>query len=319
MGENSAAFADLIAPVEVERFFAEIWEDRPFHVSRNDSAFYANLLTVADVERAISGGGLRYPAIQLARGGAFYPPEAFTRSLRAGEDVFAGVPIVERIDAAYRAGASISLPGFQRAWQPLGALVASLEAEFDHPVHANVYITPGGAAGFSPHYDTHEVFVLQIAGCKRWRISQSPTTLPHRSQPFRPQDVAGFEPALDITLQQGDLLYLPRGFTHTTNTAGEPSLHITIGVTVYTWVELLAEWAQSSRHNLAFRRALPPGFASRAELRQQTKETLVKMLALLQEETDSARMLDEFYQRLTTAQQSARRAFHFDVSVGGRR
>jgi ribosomal protein L16 Arg81 hydroxylase len=82
-------------------------------------------------------------------------------------------------------------------------------------VHANVCITPQNSSGFTPHYDTHEVLVLQIGGSKVWRIYDPPLKLPHRSQPFnaashrlppRPR------PRFELEMRPGDLLYLPRGY-----------------------------------------------------------------------------------------------------------
>ena len=142
-------FADLLAPVRSETFFEQHRENKPLHIQRSESNFYDNLLTNGDVEAAISSGGLRYPAIQLAKDGGFFPDEAFTRNIRSGEDIFTGVPNLDRVRAEYQSGATISLPAFHRAWRPLGALVAAIEEDFDHPVHTNVYITPGNASGFT--------------------------------------------------------------------------------------------------------------------------------------------------------------------------
>jgi hypothetical protein len=263
----------------------------------------------------ISSGGLRYPAIQLARGGGFYPPETFTRSLRSGGDVFTGIPVLERIHAEYQAGATISLPGFHRAWKPLGALAGAIEDEFDHPVHTNAYITPGSAAGFTPHYDTHEVFVLQIAGRKRWRIEKPPLRLPHRSQPFNPQSYVVSAPLLEVDLSPGDLLYLPRGFVHSTTTSDSFSVHVTLGVTVYTWVELLAEWAQSSRGISSFRRALPPGFAGRSDVQNSLREQLPRIIAELQRLTDYDGLVEDFSRRVQSTRTGVRTDFHTDVAA----
>ena len=37
-------------------------------------------------------------------------------------------------------------------------------------MQANAYLTPAGAAGLAPHHDTHDVFVLQVAGAKHWTV-----------------------------------------------------------------------------------------------------------------------------------------------------
>lgn len=293
--------AELLAPLAAQAFFQQIWESQPLHLRRSDPAFYDLLLTNRDVDAAISSGGLRYPGIQLAKGGAFFPAEAFTRTMRAGDDLFTGIPDLDRVRAEYQAGATISLPGFHRSWAPLRTLTAALEEETDHVVHANVYATPGNAAGFAPHYDTHEVFVLQIAGAKRWRIHEPPLVRPHRSQAFDPRARVSDAPILDIELAAGDLLYLPRGFVHSTTTSDRFSVHVTLGMTVFTWVELLAEWAQASRHHAELRRALPPGFAGRDEARRFLKDQLPRILTELQQATDADLLVEGFARRIRSA------------------
>ena len=150
MTDRIETFAELLLPVRPETFFEQKWENEPLHIKRSESNFYDSLLTNRDVELAIASGGLRYPAIQLARDSGFFPEEAFTRDIRSGGDVFTGVPDLDRIRAEYQSGATISLPAFHRAWKPLGALVAAIEEDFDHAVHTNVYITPGNTTGFQP-------------------------------------------------------------------------------------------------------------------------------------------------------------------------
>ena len=77
-------------------------------------------------------------------------------------------------------------------------------------------MTPKGTQGFAPHYDDIEAFVLQLEGRKRWRVYQplnDESTLPrYSSENFNQDDLPS--PILDIILEQGDLLYFPRGFVH---------------------------------------------------------------------------------------------------------
>ena len=125
---------------------------------------------------------------------------------------------------------------------------------------------------------------------------------------------------LEIDLNPGDLLYLPRGFVHTTSTPDGFSLHVTLGMTVYTWVELLAEFAQSGKSDPGCRRALPPGFAGRAELKRQLKETLIQMIAELQHGTDYDRLLENFLLRVRQAHPASPAwagGFHCDVTAKG--
>jgi ribosomal protein L16 Arg81 hydroxylase len=298
-GGAGLAFADLIGAIPRDDFFTQYWERRPLHIGRQGGGFYDRLLTRADLEHVIASGGVRYPAIQLTRDGRYFPPEAFTQNVHMGRESLAGVPDLDRVAALYHAGATISLPFLHLAWKPLADFAAAIEAELDHPVNTNAYLTPGGCKGFGPHYDTHEVFVLQIAGHKRWRVHAPPAPLPHHSQPFSAQAQQQTPLVVEVDLSPGDLLYLPRGFIHSTTTSLTSSLHITMGVTVFTWVELLADWLQASKMYPRYRRALEPGFTRDPEVRQRLKDELPKVITELQGLADYDALVDAFARRVS--------------------
>ena len=132
-------------------------------------------------------------------------------------------------------GSTVVLQGLHRLWPPLIDFADQLAADLGHPTQVNAYITPPSSRGFSPHYDVHDVFVLQVAGEKHWRIHEPVLADPLRSQPWadRAAEVAaaaGREPVIDAVLRPGDVLYLPRGYLHSATALGEISAHLTIGV-----------------------------------------------------------------------------------------
>ena len=171
-------------------------------------------MTCGDLETLISTSDMRHPALQLARDSGYLAPEIYTHDVKRGSESFIRVPDLQRIAEHYRQGATVVLPAMHRTWEPLGRLCESLQAQLDHAAHANVYISPGNAAGFTPHYDTHELFVLQIAGWKRWSLFEPPIELPHRSQVFNPKTYTPTAPLAQMDLTAGDSLYLPRGYVH---------------------------------------------------------------------------------------------------------
>ena len=309
--------AALIAPLGFDAFFGEHWEVRPLHIARNDDHYYDGVLTDADLESIISSADLRYPAIQLAKNGAYLPAEAYTKNIKHGSEFFNGVPDLQQIQSEYGAGATVVLPALQRTWAPLRQLCAALEDQFSHPVHANAYLTPGDTPGFTPHYDTHEVFVLQIAGTKRWRVFEPAQPLPHRSQPFSPVGFALPPPLLELELKPGDLLYLPRGYVHAAHTSHGHSAHITIGITVYTWVELIAELANAARDIAPLRAALPPGFITRGEHKQTLQQKLIESLDLLRDNINGERLVEGFLQRVGAARPRPQEAFHSETKAIG--
>jgi lysine-specific demethylase/histidyl-hydroxylase NO66 len=132
-------------------------------------------------------------------------------------------------------GSTVVLQGLHRLWPPLIDFAGQLAADLGHPTQVNAYITPPSSRGFSPHYDVHDVFVLQVAGEKHWTIHEPVLADPLRSQPWtgRPAEVAAAAerpPVIDTVLRPGDALYLPRGYIHSAVALGRISAHLTVGV-----------------------------------------------------------------------------------------
>lgn len=307
----------LFAPLDFQQFIREYWEQKPLHLRRGDARYYGAILTNADFDSIISSADLRYPAIQLAKNGSYLAAEAYTANIKHGTETFIGVPDLRLVQSEYRSGATVVLPALQRSWAPLRRLCGALEDRFSHPVHANAYLTPGDSPGFTPHYDTHEVLVLQIAGSKRWQIFPPPRPLPHRSQTFTPVGYVLPPPLLELELNPGDFLYLPRGYVHAAHTSQGHSAHVTIGITVYTWVELFGELANAAKEMPALRAALPPGFTVRDEFKAALRQNLVQYLDLLRDSIDGERFIEGFLQKVRSARVREPEAFNSEATPIG--
>jgi JmjC domain len=131
-------------------------------------------------------------------------------------------------------------------------------------VQVNAYVTPASSTGFSAHYDVHDVFVLQIAGTKRWHVHAPVHHDPLRTQPWNDRAAAvraraTEEPLLDEVLHPGDALYLPRGYLHSATAQGEVSAHLTVGVHVVTRHALLETLLAGLADDPELRGSLPLG------------------------------------------------------------
>ena len=177
---------------------------------------------------------MRTPFLRIAKDGAVVDPKRFTGSGGAGAEIGDQVSS-DAVLRLFAEGSTVVLQGLHRLWPPLIEFADQLAADLGHPTQVNAYITPPSSRGFSPHYDVHDVFVLQIAGEKHWRIHEPVLTDPLRTQPWndRAAEVAAAaerEPVIDAVLRPGDALYLPRGYLHSATALGEISGHLTIGV-----------------------------------------------------------------------------------------
>jgi lysine-specific demethylase/histidyl-hydroxylase NO66 len=238
--------------LEPERFADAHWGRAPLLSRAHDLAAtgapagFEDLLGVDDVDDLLSRRGLRTPFLRMAKDGQVLPASRFTGAGGAGAEIRDQV-LDERVFDLYADGATLVLQGLHRMWPPLVDFAGRLAGELAVPVQANAYLTPGGNRGFDPHYDTHDVFVLQVAGRKRWRVHEPVLPDPLEPQPWgghadEVSATAEGPPALDVVLAPGDVLYLPRGWLHAAAALGERSLHLTLGLhapTRHTLVQAL--------------------------------------------------------------------------------
>jgi lysine-specific demethylase/histidyl-hydroxylase NO66 len=172
---------------------------------------------------------------------------------------FSGTARPGKVAAEYERGATVVLQGLHLNWTPLAVYSRELEARLGHPVQTNAYLTPRRSQGLPVHHDTHDVFVLQVSGRKRWLVYEPALYLPLRDQRYEPELGAPREAVLDLVLGPGDTLYFPRGWLHEALTSDEDSLHLTVGVTPYTWLDAIrSALERAAEEEVELRQAVPP-------------------------------------------------------------
>lgn len=283
--EHSLAW--LIDPVSQAEFFAEYWERRTLVVRRNQPDYFARLLSLEEVDRALTTLDRKHPEITLKNAAREVTPDDYTTD---GETLD-----VAKVFQLFGEGSTITLAFLENVIPSLASFCRSLEKEFTFPFQANIYLTPPGAQGAKPHYDTHDVFVLQVTGSKKWTIYGTPVELPLPGQDFDAAVHQLGEKTMEFELKAGDVAYIPRGVGHDAHSTEEVSMHITAGVLRYTWTDLLLEYVASAALNdPEFRHALPPGFARSGFDRAQARATLKKLLERLPAKADFEATLDQF-------------------------
>ncbi len=124
------------------------------------------------------------------------------------------------------------------------------------PTSSNVYINTqlngdakiasNGKSAFGKHWDTHDVFIIQLMGEKRWQLF--PPTLPlplsHQTSQLL-QHEPPTTPSADYVLREGDILYIPRGWWHNVIPLNIDTLHLSVGTYAPTLTDYLL-WALST-------------------------------------------------------------------------
>ncbi|HXT72515.1 MAG TPA: cupin domain-containing protein [Candidatus Angelobacter sp.] len=316
----------LINPVSTEAFFGSYWEKQTLVVKRNQPNYFNSLLSLDEVDRVLTTLDRRYPDITLKNA---------SREIKSDDYTVDGDALdVAKVYQLFNEGSTITLAFLDTVVPSLTSFCRALEGEFSFPFQTNIYMTPPGAQGAKPHYDTHDVFVLQVAGSKKWNTYGTPVELPLPEQDFDSKIHEQGANTLEFQLDAGDVAYIPRGIVHDARSTDVVSLHITAGVLRYTWTDLLLEFvAGAALNDPTFRKALPPGFARPGFDRAQARETLRGLLQRVSARADFDAALDTsfdyFVDRLMSvsppvlrgqmAQLAALDELTVDTTVGARR
>lgn len=273
----------LLNPIAPQVFFDRYYEKRYLKIHRQDPDYFAKLLSYDQVDEMLFSMHLHHPQTRIVDNAQETFPDAEGYTVGGSK----------RIDPLkflrhYAEGSTMVFSGAQERLFSLRRLTNEMENFFKHSFQTNLYLTPQNAQGFSPHYDTHDVFILQFAGRKRWRIYDYEKPLPDKSMPFLKKEMEPGALIDEFTLEAGDTLYIPRGVMHDAYCTDANSGHITLGLLGKNYAEKLAGLLlDRSQDHLALRRY--PKFhapeSAQDELRE-VQETLHRMVDQLLEDPE---------------------------------
>lgn len=296
-------FSSLVSPYSAGDFLAEYWQKSALLIRGNETDRFQTLLPSIELEAILlMADELPSEAVELVGRTSEIEHEK-SKSPGALKDFFIQ-------------GSTIRVKGIEKHSGPLTELCRNIEQELGFPTRANLYCTPAGARGFDLHFDTHEVLVLQLLGRKKWQVYESTFRLPLEYVPplsfeddraalkrARGGRRAGQDEiskaelgplALEVTLEAGDCLYLPRGFVHQAEALDEASVHLSIGIHVLTWLDLLAvSLGRSANRQESLRQALPIGWFKDADVRKTLASEFAHRVQLFSQSADLESALDE--------------------------
>lgn len=262
-----------------ERFVQEQLGTTWLHARSDDRGRFADLLSLADLDEVLGRFGVRHPDIKLVRSDGAVPVSEYL-----WRDDMVDPARVARL---FSEGATVIFGSLHDRHEPARRLCSAVSRQVSARTQTNIYLTPPSSQGFKPHWDTHDVFVLQVEGSKRWRIYGGGPALPLKDQKFDPEVHAPGEVESEFTLEAGEALYVPRGIMHAASTTDEVSLHVTLGVMSYTWADLLVDcMAELVERSPRWRESLPFGFARDGTADPALAAELAERLSALSAEVD---------------------------------
>ncbi len=233
----------LLAPTGVEAFVDGAYGREAKHFAASDRARFAEYATLDALEHLMRAPRF-FDTVSVALRSA---GDLNARFAKASADVY---DHLSRGGAVQFVGIEAALPDSHPLIQAFFALGETIGAR-----HRNitVFLSQSGEA-IPVHKDPVEIFTLQIAGSKTWRLFDfhPPSTPDEALDP----DAA---PSETVTLEPGDLFYLPKGRAHLVEGGEGLSISAALVFTPFTWRRLVEDLARAIGDDRAFWQALKPG------------------------------------------------------------
>jgi lysine-specific demethylase/histidyl-hydroxylase NO66 len=251
----------LLDPLTVDDFLGEIWGITHHHVSRDRADYVDNLRDDADsVDDLLALFRPHLSLVSLVRESERKDQYVY-RLADGGFDAAA-------IGRDFADGYTIVLDSVQRYAPAIAAMSHSIEVELNFATQVNAYFTPPESQGFAAHSDDHDALIVQLQGSKIWHVYEGVDVAPHAMWRHEAMSSDGLPAPVDVRLEAGDVLYVPRGRVHAAESTSDLSVHLTVGLQAPT-LFMLATRALNALNNSDDRihTQLPPRFLSDPDVR----------------------------------------------------
>ncbi len=251
---------DIIDPIDPAIFEKEFLDKNFLRVERDQPDYFEKLFEIKDLNEFLGRRDIHYPKIKLIKDGRMVEKYKYVNTKQYGGLNLGELIDNEKLFKQFYSGATLAFHDLGKSFQRLYDLSQSLEGELVAKCAINGYLTPPHSSGFLPHFDTHDVFIIQLYGSKRWALHDHPIPLAHPSHTGRSDNRGKEEPESEFILKMGETLYIPRGRVHAVRTEDEMSFHLTIGIHNYKWTDFFKHIALNSYRDVDFRDSLRKDF-----------------------------------------------------------
>ena len=283
-------FDDIMAPLGAERFFAEYEGKKPLHLKGGADKF-AQVMNWARLNDLLGMATIwSQKSLELVLDKERIPPARYCTPAigRDGGQVLRPDP--DKVKAYLRRGATLVANDIDHLSPGLVAFSKAMQDALGGKVQGNLYLSSRRRQGFAAHLDTHDVYAVHVEGTKTWRIYEGRVTDPiahplFKNVPQEHHEKAKGKLAMEVVMEPGDLLYLPRGQYHDALADEGGAVHIAFGITYPIGVDVVSWLFERTVAEPEFRANLPrPDGPDAAEaLRERLQAMGEKIMRILNE------------------------------------
>jgi ribosomal protein L16 Arg81 hydroxylase len=243
-------FDAVLGGLARETFLREQW-GRAFMHLPGPTGRFSDLLSWEELSEILASRAVKLEKVRMYRDGASLPRERFIVSGHLGEQLSAG-----SVRSQMAEGATLIIDSVEDYAPTVRELARGFEDVLRSDTVVNLYVASGREKGFDLHWDRQDTFILQVCGTKDWQVFP-----PTRMHPLA-DDVAVAkrpigEPVWAGRLQEGEALYLPRGWWHVALPTGEPTMHLTVTVVPSAGPDFLDWFVRQLKRHPIVRANLP--------------------------------------------------------------
>ena len=240
------SFRRLLTPVTPEQFFADYYGKQALHVT-GDADRFSEVFSWRRLNDLLDMTGLwTATSLELAIDGRVLPPRDYCAPGVNREGAQAMIPDATRLREFLRRGASMTADYLDTLTPEVRTVALAIESALGASCACNAFISWEGKPGYGPHFDTLQVFALQIDGEKTWRLFEGRVRNAAEVPGFSPKGMSDEQNRRamgkvrqEVVLRPGDLLYVPQGQYHQALASAGHSLHLSFGARRYTGADYL--------------------------------------------------------------------------------
>lgn len=259
---SDLSFNDILAPISAEEFFAEYYDRKPLHIPGAGKKF-SSLMNWERLNSLLNMTAVWTPAsLQLVLNGEMVPSGQYCRPSVGTEGRPQLRPDAEAVTGLLKQGASLVANDIDTLTPELSAIAGALEAALSGKAQTNLYCSWREHRAFNSHFDTHDVYAIHTLGEKVWHIYEGRLDNPIAHPGFKNFGHEYHEQhkgrvVAEITMQPGDLLYIPRGQYHDALASSDGTIHVSFGVTAVIGLDVLTLLYDQAIADSLFRANLP--------------------------------------------------------------
>jgi ribosomal protein L16 Arg81 hydroxylase len=281
------AFADLVGDEQV--FFTEYFNKKPMLRKNAVPGDPRDILSLRKLDQLVNLEVVRPPYIKVNLKGNGVPEQGYSRNVVVQGQTITDTVDPEKIYELFRAGATVTWCSLNHIVPDMRDFTRLISEKMAVRTDTVAFLTPAGKKGYPPHHDPVDLFIVQLEGSKHWKLWNPPTPRLGDNAQYTLEGLG--EPEIEVSLQPGDVLYLPYGTPHAATAEGKASLHLSVMMRPRMWRDLLRETFEELVSAEVFTEYPHIGELRAADVESLFKEKIHELAARL-ESVDASTELD---------------------------